>query len=220
MTTWAVIPSCTRRDWLHALCVQLHDDGVNTVVVDNGYSPQLENLPPSVTVIRDVERPFNLSRLWNVGLAYVAGAQERVNPREEYVVGVLNDDIQLCAGFMSTLAACILDSDVAGAFPALHSTVNYTLRHAEPVPLHTRMSGFAFAMRGSLNMRADENLKYWFGDDDLDWRLREAGGNLGVYQLTLQHFDPDGGLRDNPELHVQTGLDRQTFISKWGRAPW
>jgi hypothetical protein len=63
-------------------------------------------------------------------------------------------------------------------------------------------------------------MAWWYGDDDLDWEAREKGGALLVPGIPVEHRDPNGAMRDRPELHAQAGRDRATFKAKWGRTPW
>ena len=68
---------------------------------------------------------------------------------------------------------------------------------------------------------AQGDLRWWFGDDDMDWRCRQAGGTMRVPYQQVVHHDPDGSTNRDPALQVQAGLDRATFTEKWGGlAPW
>lgn len=213
MKLWAVIPSRNRPAMLNALVPQLIADGVNVVLVDNGYDPPLDP-SPGVVVIRNTEDPPNLSALWNEGLKYVADWEDG-----EYVVAVLNDDLRVPAGFVQALAKAILDHDAAGAYPDQHGWgQTYIHQFAGPISLFRRMTGYAFALRGSKGIFADETLRWWYGDDDIDWRCRINGGNVLVGGLKVEHLTPNE--TTTGVLAEQAGRDRQTFIEKWGRAPW
>jgi hypothetical protein len=86
------------------------------------------------------------------------------------------------------------------------------------VPLDQRMQGFAFILAGEKQLRADEGFHWWAGDDDLDWRSREAGGMAMLSGPPVQHLYPNGQV--NSELQARIALDMQYFVDKWGRRPW
>jgi hypothetical protein len=82
------------------------------------------------------------------------------------------------------------------------------------------MIGYAFALRGSAGLFADEDLCWWWGDSDLDWRARGAGGVTSVHVPGLVHHDPNGYTNRCVELSTQAGRDRETFRAKHGFLPW
>lgn len=219
-TTWAVIPSKSRPIELRNLVEQLLEDTVNVVVIDNGVN--FEHESKYVHVIRDLEDPPNLSRLWNVGLRFVHDVMDpdADNPLPEpYAVAVLNDDLVLPPKFVSTCATRLDQSNAAVAYPDQHGRgSDLFLTDVRPYPLVYRMTGYAFVLRGDAGIFADETIKWWYGDNDIEWQARQCGGTLMIGNLSVNHLFPDhttvGGLME------QAGRDRETFIKKWGMAPW
>jgi hypothetical protein len=209
---WAVIPSIDRHDDLQRLIKTLITSDVNVVVIDTGYKTPLEI--EHVDVIRDTDPVRNISRWWNIGLEHVAANVGLT----EYTVAVLNDDVVLPAGSVQRLAAAINDTATAAACPLPGLRTPYLVVHG--LETHHRMTGFVFALRGSLNLRADEHLQWWYGDNDLDWRARQHGGVafVGGAWEGFDHLYPNS--TTTGELAAQAGRDRETFIKKWGRAPW
>jgi len=210
---WAVIPSKSRPVELHNLVEQLLNDHVKVVVIDNGV--QFSHYSDDVHIIRDFEDPPNLSHLWNVGLKYVAD----MNPDDQYYVAVLNDDLILPHGFVSECARRLSATSAAVAYPDQHGRgADLFLTDVRPYPLQFRMTGYAFVLRGSAGIFADETIKWWYGDNDIEWQARNMGGTLMLGGLKVQHLFPDhttvGGLME------QAGRDRETFIKKWGMSPW
>lgn len=218
MNLWAVIPSRDRPVMLANLVRQLAADDVRVVVVDTGYDPPLTHLSNDlIDIIRDDAQPRNISRWWNRGLDAVHEVQRWVD--DEYVVAVLNDDLVLPPRFVRRLAAAIVDTGAAVAYPDQHGFGQDQLHtYVGPISLYRRMTGYAFALRGSANIRADETLQWWYGDDDIDWTARQRGGSVLVGGLTVQHLCPNQTTVG--ELQVQAGLDRGRFEAKWGRTPW
>lgn len=219
MRYYAVIPTKnTRPQWLWPLVEALQADGTEVIIVNNGDEITDPDVKPDVLLNIDMPVP-NLSRMWNIGLDQAAArAQEAGEP--EYIVAVLNDDLAVPAGFVQRLGNAILIGDFAAGFPDQNRVGRYVLPEHGRVPLHLRMCGYAFALRGSANLRADETLQWWYGDDDLDWRARDAGGVVCVNGLQVSHYDANGFTARTPELHEQAGRDRATFQAKWGMTPW
>jgi hypothetical protein len=218
---WAVIPSGNRRVQLSSLVRELITDGVNVVIVDTGYEPPLHNSEGSRVVIRDTG-PKNISRWWNVGID--RAVRDHVTSTfadRPYAVAVLNDDVIVDGDRLRHLARRMFDEGASVAYPDVHGHHrDVTLREPGPVDLRDRLLGCCFVLDPRAGLRADENLVWWYGDDDIDWRARERGGSLLVHDVTVVHTDPNGWMTTNPELTRQVGVDRETFVTKWGRAPW
>lgn len=220
MNLYAVIPSGQRLEELTQLVKILVEDGVHVIVVNTGYALEDMNgrglgTPEHPTmVVQDFREPKNISRWWNLGLG-CADYRNRHSGEDEYVVAVLNDDIVVQPGFVHALANGILHYDVAAAFPDVFGVQRDQIFHQ---PSHWRMSGYAFALRGSLGLRADESMQWWYGDNDLEWQALRAGGVVTVGGLGIRHLYPNS--TTTGELAEQAGRDRQTFQTKWGSTPW
>lgn len=214
---YAVIPSCCRRQELTNLVNTLVNDGVHVIVVDTGYEKALNfggAWQTRISILRSPVLDKNISTWWNMGLnlaeflAYDHGMYD-------YTVAVLNDDIVIKSGFVRRLSDAIFQHDAAAAAPDVWGWQRDRL-YTEPAG--SPMPGFAFALRGSKQLRADESLKWWYGDNDLSWQAMQAGGLVTVAKLPLQHLYPNSTTVG--ALAEQAGRDRETFIAKWGRAPW
>lgn len=221
MELFAVIPSGNRPDELTNLVNVLVSDEVHVIVVDTGY-PEDENPAEDcgtqgnpVAVIRDHRQPQNISRWWNCGIDHARYWNEFLGGEAEYIVAVLNDDIVIESGFVHALARGIIEHDVSGAFPDIWNIGRDFAFHQVSA---YRMSGFAFAMRGSQNFRADERLVWWYGDNMLEWEMLRDGGIVTVGGLKLQHLYPNQSTVG--ERAEQAGRDRATFESIWGRPAW
>ncbi|MDJ1137910.1 glycosyltransferase family 2 protein [Streptomyces iconiensis] len=213
--TWAVIPSDGRpylADCLSSLSGQV--DGI--VVVANG--PLRESGVPGTVTVEDTGTDRNISRWWNLGLAAVEHEAQRVRaPRWNALV--VNDDIIAPPNLAISLAAALRSTGAALAYPSQHDNEARLHTEAAPVPLEHRITGYAWMLRGETQLRADETLVWWYGDDDLDWRARTAGGAALVPGCAVEHRAPNGYTTAFPELAGQAGRDRATFITKWQQAP-
>lgn len=212
---YAIIPSCCRTETLVPLVEQLVKDDVHVAVIDTGLhhsvSEQLTKMP-GVGVIPYHYQRKNISKWWNVGLNFIKEIEED----NEYVVAVLNDDVVIPQGFVQVLAGAIEHYDAAAAYPDVYSL---GADHVETrIPQGPRMSGFAFALRGSAGIRADETLEWWYGDNDIDWQARQKGGTVLVGGLLIEHLYANSTTVG--ELAEQAGRDREVFVAKWGMAPW
>lgn len=215
MNLYAVIPSGNRRQELTDLVNVLVSDGVRVIIVDTGYDTPLEFSAPRVAVLYDVYQPKNISRWWNLGLEMAETLERYAYPNEEFVVAVLNDDIVIPRGFVQALANGIIYHDVSGAFPDIYGMKRDFVLHQVS---HWKMSGYAFAMRGSQGFRAREELAWWGGDQDLEWQMLTNGGLVTVGGLPLHHLYPNQSTVG--ELAEQAGRDRETFRQIWGRYGW
>lgn len=219
VAVWAVIPTKNRPAELANLLQDINP--TYTVIVDNGSEPPVD-FWTAREVIRHEEYPPNISRLWNLGLDAVA-RMAKYNT-EPYDVAVLNDDLRLPPDALRQMSEALRDTGAAAATPDQHQLLavgELAIRHTVgPVDLRTRMAGFCFMLRGELGLRADESLRWWMGDDDLEWRAAELGGVVRVGGLRVDHLSPDVSTAQDPLLSAQTGLDRLMFIAKHGQAPW
>jgi len=217
----AVIPTRDRHDML-ADCINSVVDQVDRVIViDNLSSPPIDPEPwhGVVGVVAIPLDPPNISTLWNVGLA-LADAQAHQHQADRWDIAVLNSDVTVPPGWIHGLSTAMRSGPAVLAYPDQHGGRRQILHtKAEPVDLRTRITGYAFMLRGETGQRFDEDLAWWYGDDSADWSARENGGALLVPGLAVEHRCPNGSMYERPELQAQAARDRETFRAKWGRTP-
>ncbi|MFS8096698.1 glycosyltransferase [Lentzea alba] len=213
--TFAVVPTHNRPAELRQMLKSLGLPRDRVLVIDNASTPPVADV--EAVVVRDEEQPPNLSRLWNIGLDW---AHEQA-AGEKYAVAVLNDDLVLPQGFMDAMVdalgrygATIAYPDRSGRGTDWHNT------EQGPVLMANRMTGYAFVLDGTANLRADERLRWWYGDDDLEWQAQALGGTVLVGGVTIEHLHHNTSTEQNPVLRAQTEVDEQEFIAKWGRSSW
>ena len=246
MKHYAVIPTHNRPDDLAELLDSIPPD-VHVLVIDNASDPSITGeagfrgdqftrfLGRRIRVLRDEEQPPNLSRLWNLGLDWAArlhteycGLAEhspdvtKLPPIGGYAVTVLNDDVVLPQEFFSRMGGELLDHEVDIAFPCSDGSTRCHVNKAKgAVGTRLRMTGFCFTVRGSSGLRADERLRWWCGDDDLEQQALQGGrGTVRVpFSVgSIVHKYPDQSTTG--VLREQTSLDMATFVKKWGFRPW
>lgn len=239
MKIYAVIPTHNRPTELAELLSSIPAI-VDVLVIDNASTPPVDwsNLrqpgnPGAWTqTIRDEEQPPNLSRLWNIGLDW-ASKQEDIHTEcdvdtcanEDYAVAILNDDVVLPSGFLELMAHELKFHGVDIAFPSPVGFPDMLVNRDRPFPgLGIRLTGWCFMVRGSSGLRADESLRWWCGDDDLQAQaVRNGRGTVGVVlppvmRHCLVHRYPDQSTTG--VLREQTERDMTTFVKKWGQRPW
>lgn len=203
--TWAVIPS-VGRDYLHGCLASIRSqvDGI-VVVANSGYTAAGLD---GVVVVEDASTDRNISRWWNLGLDRLVALGLM-----EWNALVLNDDVTLEPGAVYRMASTLRAHHAALAYPGPREQLQ---TGAGP----ERITGWCFMLRGEGGLRADESMAWWFGDNDLHYRAREAGGVVTVPGVGVHHHDPNGYTNRIPELATQAGRDRGTFLARWGRLPY
>lgn len=217
--TFAVVPS-NGRPVLDECLAGINDQVDTVILIGNNWQRDRSVASSGAFVSNDYDDgERNISRWWNCGIDK-AERLARYRGATEWNVAVINDDAVLPPGWVESLAAQMRATTAVLAYPDQAGGREEILHTAAvPVPLSQRITGYAFLLRGEAGMRADESLVWWFGDDDLDWRARQQGGALLVPGMPVEHRAPDAQTNASPELTAQAGRDRQTFITKWGKAP-
>lgn len=217
---FAVIP--TRGDRFDVLqqCAEAIRPQVDRIIlVDNSDRGRFFNdgYRPHVTVVHCDEQPPNLSRLWNLGIQAASDLAWKTQPASHWEVAVLNDDAIVSPRWFQELAEAMRSAGAAAASfcgdggPWLHKTPGVT-------PLSQRLCGWAFILAGELGVRADERLRWWCGDNDLDMQSRRLGGTLVLPGDPVRHLFPNQSTTG--VLAEQTAVDMATFVEKWGFRPW
>lgn len=219
--TYAVIPTRDRRELLLGAVGSVAGQVDATLIIDHLATEPLVSSDfwpgDRVVILRRSDDPVNLSRLWNVGLSWAAAMAE-VCGYETWDVVVLNDDVRVPYGWVKTVSTAMRNTTAVLASGGDVTTPQ--LRTEPDRDIHHRLQGWAWVLRGESGLRLDETFLWWFGDTDLDWQARKAGGTLLVPGDPVVHVDPNGHTGRNHELQVQAGRDRVAFAKKWGSAPW
>lgn len=227
MKLFAVIPTIgERNETLTPMLNRLFMDGVTAIVISNGpqrvypgiHDHRHSLMPDNFPYIHHHDwegEPVNLSRLWNMGLDWA----EELAGREEFTVAVFNDDLTLPPNLVQEMTLKLYEEGSSAVYAQPWSDLPNMTNH-DPWHLGNRMVGYAFLLRGSDGLRADEDFLWWYGDSDLDWRARSRRGVCAIGVPTLVHHDPNGYTNRRPELAEQAGRDRETFARKHGFLPW
>lgn len=202
-------------------CLNLLMPQVDLVVlVHNGDNNDVwywrKNFPNKVWIHSDPTPGVNISRWWNLGLDR---AEEFLAPdTEAWDVAVINDDVLLHEKWFNAVSKKMRQLNCSAACSGGMGTLSTLHRKAMAVPLHTRMQGFAFMLAGEQRLRADEQFRWYCGDDDLDWQAREAGGMVMIAGYHVQHIYPNAQM--TPQLQTYAAEDMGRLVQKWGFRPW
>lgn len=175
--------------------------------------------PTGPDVVTYGETVPNISTMWNLGLDTIAYLAETAGFGDRYDVAVLNDDVETPPGWFDRVTGMMHRTGaVAGSgdqFNRLRAPIVRT--KLGPVERMERMSGFAFILDGTAHLTLDEQFQWWYGDDDLEWRARLAGGVVIVPRASVTHRYPNKSTVG--VLAAIAGQDRERFHVKWGQLP-
>lgn len=222
---YAVIPTHNRSQQLQSLVAQLGKSCDYIVIIDNASDPpvhvQMESWGREleynfIHVMRDEEQPPNLPRFWNDALRWIS---EMEKDNSAWDVAILNDDADLPQGWYDYVANALRSHDVLAASADAYGHVKSPLiRRGPDNNLMTRMCPWAFMIRGECGVEADEKLRWWWQDTDIEWRMAIAGGVVVMPGYIVRNTGANSTTFG--ALAEQAAADRRTFAEKWGYNPW
>lgn len=225
---YAIIPTHNRVEQVTALVKSLGEQGCHhVIVIENTTTPVLSSLwfrthaGLGATIVHDDEQPPNLYRLWNRGFDLVA-TTAKVLGQPEWNVVVLNDDAELPDGWLDYVCQP-LEGDRARK-PAISCTYPYgnvanpLLKTQPDGSVNAKMCAWAFVVRGEIGLRADEEFRWWWGDNAFEYLAFKSGGVLLLPGYTTKNLFANSTTVG--ELAEQAGRDGETFARKWGSRPW
>jgi hypothetical protein len=188
LNIWLTIPTGTRRQYLADIINESQISPEKIVIVHTVESEPIEG----VNNIWDLE-PVNIQRWWNRGIdvARTFGAD---------YIAVLNDDLRLKNNPINKIAY---------EMNKLKAVLGYPLPYTGAIP------GYCWVLDVKSNIRADENFRWWYGDDDI--RIRAAlQGEIAYVPVEVEHIHPNHLTSTNEDLMKLTRADQTYFEEKWG----
>lgn len=196
------------------------------LVIDNASDPPV--VGGDYNLVRDNEQPPNLARLMNVGFTYHEATVRGANyygylgeppSASTWDVATVCDDVEVPPGWFDAVATEMRRwNAVAGCSGARGG--NLLVKQVPDGDIVNRMQGAAFIVAGEVGLRADENMRWWWQDTDLDWQARAAGGTVIIPGYEAVNSRPNDFTYSVPGLGEQAGRDREAFARKWGGNPW
>jgi GT2 family glycosyltransferase len=215
---YAIIPTHNRPEQLLVLAGQIGAQCDVIVIVDNASTPPVDQaalldvVPAQVAVevIRDEEQPPNLARFWNL---MFDRCEQLAGDAPEWDIAVLNDDAVVPAGWYDACANGLRanpDAIIAHTNPTSPALLKRLFHNPA-----NRMCPHAFVIGGAARLRADESMRWWYQDTDLDFQARQAGGVLSVPGPRV--INANANSTTVGELAEQAQKDRAAFEAKWSR---
>ncbi len=183
MTVVAVIPTKGKSPYLNSLIKTLDQHVDDIFIYNNSDKPDI-GLPPWVKTWHTPN--LSIYEMWNKGLD--KAEFEYYQPH----VLVLNDDVEFGSYLPAVLSAYLLrDPELAITFPdydTTEDTGSYSLKYTSTTAGAGGMSGFCFMIKSELRLMIDENLKLYWGDDDLVKQVIAKGYKIArIVGLPVKH---------------------------------
>ena len=216
---YAVIPSNAREcltDCIDAIIKQV--DQVIVVCTTNACRGKI-SWYDQVVKLSVLNPEINISRWWNHGLEFVYDTLPKQDPGPtKWDVAIINDDVIVPEGWFDAVSGSMRQLNVAAACSG--GTGGMPVLHTQPGPVHlsTRMQGFAFIVAGERGLRANEEFRWYWSDDYMDWESRKLGGMVMIPGFHVMHLFPNGQM--SPEMQVMSAEDGQKFVDLYGMRPW
>ena len=185
LNIWLTIPSGDRRQYLPEIIKESQIPLNKIVIVHTVESEPIEG----VNNIWDLE-PVNIHRWWNHGIdmARTSGAD---------YIAVLNDDLILRNNPINKIANRMYNTKSVLGYPVPNIGI-----------------GYCWVLDIKSNIRADENFRWWYGDDDIRMQATILGEVIYV-PVEVNHLHPNQLTFDNKDLMELTKADEILFKTKW-----
>lgn len=188
------------------------------IVVDNASDPPLNPTQPEVDryeLVRDPTQPPNLARMWNQQLDRISHVMEQKEVAT-WDVAVLCDDAIAPPGWFDAVADGLRAWGAGAASTHSYHPVVDAYLLTQLTNGGDRMCPWAFILPGERGLRADETMRWWYCDTDLDWQARQSGGTVVVPGQVVRNERIGDWTNRKPELGAQAHADGVTFNAKWG----
>lgn len=225
MNRFAVVLTHNRPELLRDCVAAIGPQVDVTIVIDNASNPAVDHttLPSSydhpVIVIAVPDQPPNLARLWNIGID--AAANCRYGAEDPWHIAFLCDDATVPDGWFDAVTyAMTTTGAAAGCSNPWGNSHPPQLKTDPDGDIMGRMPGWAWVLNPESGVRADESMRWWWLDTDIDWQAREHGGMVMIGGFPVANRLPNDFTVHVPGLGEQASRDGETFTAKWGRRPW
>jgi hypothetical protein len=181
---------------------------------------QERDLMPAHGAVKYDLGSVNISRWWNVGLDTARTAFPiDMDPRTKWDVAILNDDVIVPEGWFDAVSSTMRTMQVAAGCSGGQGPMPVLQTVPGPVGLQNRLQGFAFILAGELGLRANEDIRWHFSDDYIDYESRKLGGMVMVPGYHVRHLYPDQQV--SPAMAIMCAEDAQKFHDLYnGAMPW
>lgn len=168
---------------------------------------------------------FNISLWWDYGLQYI---RSQYSAEDEWDVLLIESDARIPQVDLLTLRLAMRDNQcvMAGAdWQDCLKPYDVKVRrdNSEWVApgreaWQSRLPGMALLVAGEAGLDHEPlQPRFWFSDDHLEWKAREAGGTVLVGGTTIHHNGTQGPLKG--DLLKWAEEDKVRFKEYWGGLP-
>ena len=192
MIIYAVIPTGNRPEDYASVIEWCYNSGVTPVTIATSEEAQV--------YAEDVWIPdstLNISRWWNKGINYA------LSQGDADAILILNDDVVLPDGWLYKIVRAILDGNTGAS--------------ADRTDGYGMISGYAFGLNPKDNVLCDENLVWWYGDDDIQ---RQCEALNGFAIIESEPVENKYGDSSQSRMREQIQLDQTYYENKWGLKIW
>lgn len=221
MMSYAVVLTHNRPEMLRVTVDAIAPQVETVMIIDNASDPPVTdaNWPTNVAVVHDAMQPPNLAHLWNRALETFAVGGPSTG--EHWDAAFLCDDVIVPPDWYWRVTDYMHDyQGSAGSAHGYQPQSMATVKRSPDPDIYGRMCGWAFVVCGESGIRADESMRWWWCDTDIDWQARARGGTIIAPGAIATNQLPNAWTNAKPELGEQAGKDRAAFAAKWGSNPW
>lgn len=219
MRKLAAVPTLASRGHVHRLLDDLVFEDCHVLVLDNGMPDvDLERIVSRGTELTVLECRFqNLHQMWNRALDW-AEADEASH------LFLVNDDVRLRSADLIWQLSQRLDADdeIGVIGPRYNDHHKGKVGVIDVTGIAGRagkgLAGFAFMLRGDVAYRFPEELKWWYGDNDLVKTMLTGGRRVCLdLDVEVEHVGGGGqtGEWDDPQTKAVLEQDRRLFQRRW-----
>lgn len=191
LKVWLTIPTGKPRGYLQDIIKDSQIPLDQIVIVHTLESEPIEG----VRNVWDLD-PHNIQRWWNTGIDIA-----RANGGD--YIAVLNDDVILKDDPINTIAQAMRDNDAILGYPHPHSGNGLT-----------RTAGYCWVLDLKSDLRTDETLRWYFGDDDILLQALAIGKVINV-PADVHHLHGVENTSNNQYLINLARIDQVYFKEKW-----
>ena len=201
--TAAIILTHNRHELLNKTEAAIESQVDHVLVIDNASNPPVSSYNEVMYVST---QPPNLAQFWNMGIEHLQD--------HEYIAFLCDDAIVPDGWFDAVVSAMVENGSIIGCSDPFNRKYS-TIKLEPDGDIMHRLCGWAFVLK-NVGLRADESMRWWWCDTDLDWQARKAGGLVIVGSHPVPNQLDNGFTNTKPELAHQAGLDGIVFAHKRG----
>jgi len=215
---YAIILTHNRPELLRQCLDAIQPQVDQVLVIDNASDPPVDAKGVKGAVMYVPDQPPNLSDLWNRGFRWIEWSPGRA---QRWDIAMLCDDVIVPEGWFHAVSSCMRElGATAGSTHSWRPVSTPILKTQPDTDIFNRMQGSAFVLNGELGLRADESMRWWWNDTDMDWQARLKGGMVIAPGPVAHNIHPNDFTYSVPGLAEQAGEDGRTFQAKWSWRPW